>query len=490
MSLNASESEPQLVGWKATSDDRGSLDLLWSCLVTLLLCCWVTTYPNAGSPHDKWYHPLLDKFNLAIITFLGPDFLFGIALGQYASARESVKVFKRDKHLTRGAEWKYIHAFFFDMGCVHLTAPDYSIADGKTFPINAEQLHYLVRHNHVEFPDLDQLEIEDRNSVDTLSRIITVFQALWFTVKELARIHKGYPITTLELTTLSFCFITFMISILWYHKPSITKPQFIETKDGTTIEQIRTFARWNTHLDLEDTYYRTPLEFIGRKRFGIDAHWNYYVSLAHKLRINFVSRPITRRPWDRVPSDMWICPGPWYAPGAAIVLAGFSIIFVLAWDFTFPTEKEKFLWRICSAYHAAFSLYGGAYYAIEMARQNRKKEKKPTRAGRQLSNLQREQSDLPDTESQRTPSQRTNPTRGRVGLFLERARSWRNLSENQDPNMEVPLRIIIPITITCFAYVLCRFYIYLEDLISLRMQPADVYLTDIFEPLAIWSLDF
>ncbi|KAH7240597.1 hypothetical protein B0J15DRAFT_553459 [Fusarium solani] len=56
--------------------------------------------------------------------------------------------------------------------------------------------------------------------------------------------------------------------------------------------------------------------------------------------------------------------------------------------------------------------------------------------------------------------------------------------------MDVPLRVIIPITITCFAYVLCRFYIYLEDLISLRMQPADVYLTDIFEPLAIWSLDF
>lgn len=43
--------------------------------------------------------------------------------------------------------------------------------------------------------------------------------------------------------------------------------------------------------------------------------------------------------------------------------------------------------------------------------------------------------------------------------------------------MDVPLRLIIPITITCFAYVLCRFYIYLEDLMSLRLQPADVYLT-------------
>lgn len=91
MSVNASDLE-QLVGWQGNSNDRGSLDILWSCLLTLMLCCWVTTYPNAGSPTDKWYHPLLDKFNLAIITFLGPDFLFGIALGQFASARENVKV--------------------------------------------------------------------------------------------------------------------------------------------------------------------------------------------------------------------------------------------------------------------------------------------------------------------------------------------------------------------------------------------------------------
>ena len=288
--MSANASDHQIVGWRDSSDDRGSLDLLWSCLVTLLLCAWVTTYPNAGSPHDKWYHPLLDKFNLAIITFLGPDFLFGIALGQFASARASVKVmrlsysytfcwltplktFGKDQHLTKGFKWKLVHAFFVDMGCLHLTAPDYSLADSKTFPINAEQLHYLVKHGFVEFPDIDKLEIEDRNSVDTLSRfvgyltcpsslpslcfdsIITVFQAAWFTIKELARIHKGYPITTLELTTLSFCFITFMISVLWYHKPSITRPQYIETKDGCTIAQVREYARHNVRCTPKEGGY-------------------------------------------------------------------------------------------------------------------------------------------------------------------------------------------------------------------------------------------
>ncbi|EXK27644.1 hypothetical protein IWW34DRAFT_697593 [Fusarium oxysporum f. sp. albedinis] len=470
MSSNTSGHQP-LVGWKDSSDDRGSLDVLWSCLVTLLLCAWVSTYPNAGSPHDKWYHPLLDKFNLAIITFLGPDFLFGIALGQFSSARSSVKAFKRDSHLSRGQKWKLIHGFFVDMGCLHLTAPDYSIADGKSFPIDAKQFHYLVKHGFIEFPDIDKLEIKERNSVDTLSRIITVFQAAWFTIKELARIHKGYPISTLELTTLSFCFITFMISVLWYHKPSISKPQFINTKDNITVEEIREYARCNTHPGLQLDYYRTPLDFISRRQFGIDAHWRYYVSLAHKLRINFVSRPVSRTPWDRVPSDIWLIPEPWFAPGAALILIGFSVIFVLAWNFQFPTASEKLLWRICSAYHAAFSIYGGGYYAFEMFKPSKSKQGAPIA---QLSSQLRTNSmESIEMESQR----RVTFGRRRFLRFVERARVWRNLSEDQDPEMEVPLRVIIPITVACFVYCLCRFYIYIEDLISLRLQPAEVYLT-------------
>ncbi|KAH7123373.1 hypothetical protein B0J13DRAFT_566491 [Dactylonectria estremocensis] len=471
MSLNASDPY-QIVGWQTTSDDRGSLDILWSCLVTLLLCCWVSTYPNAGSPSDKWYHPLLDKFNLAIITFLGPDFLFGIALGQFASARESVKAFRRDSHLTKGFKWRSIHAFFVDMGCLHLTAPDYSCNDGRSFPINAEQFYYLVKYNHIDFPNVENWDIQARNSVDTLSRIITVFQALWFTIKEVARVKKGYPITTLELTTLSFCFITFAISILWYHKPSITKPQFIATKDSRTVQHIRECAKRTTHPGLSSTYYRTPLEFVGRRRFGIDAHWSYYVNLAHKMRVNFVSRPITRDPWDRVPSDMWICPGPWYAPAAAIVLIVFSSMFLFAWNFTFPTQTEKVMWRICSAYHAAFSIYGGIYYAIEMFRLNR-----TTKSSTELSPNRSDDRDSQDAESQQTTTERLSANHRRLSRALQRTRAWRNLSENQDPLMEVPLRIIVPITITCFFYVFCRAYIYLEDLITLRAQPAGVYLT-------------
>lgn len=189
-----------------------------------------------------------------------------------------------------------------------------------------------------------------------------------------------------------------------------------------------------------------------------------------------MSRPISRKPWDRVPSDMWLCPEPWYAPGAALVLVGFSIIFVLAWNFHFPTDAEKLLWRICSAYHAAFSVYGGAYYLFEMFRHNQKKQTAPP-SGRLGSQLRTNSMSSIDIESQHAAQRRITSGWRRLFRFIEQARVWRNLSRDQDPKMEVPLRIIIPITITCFLYCLCRAYIYIEDLISLRLQPAGVYLT-------------
>ncbi len=90
--LPSTTTSPNIVGWVASSNDRGSIDLLWSCCLTILLCCWVSTRPNVPSPNDKWCHRFIDKANLVCIGVLGPDFLFAIAVGQLSSARRAVQV--------------------------------------------------------------------------------------------------------------------------------------------------------------------------------------------------------------------------------------------------------------------------------------------------------------------------------------------------------------------------------------------------------------
>lgn len=86
---------PAIVGWVNSGSDRGTIDVLWSCCVTIVLCVWVSTYPNAPSFRDKWYHEIQDKFNLACTGLFGPDLLFALASGQLSNARKSVKVLNR-----------------------------------------------------------------------------------------------------------------------------------------------------------------------------------------------------------------------------------------------------------------------------------------------------------------------------------------------------------------------------------------------------------
>ncbi|KAF5496862.1 hypothetical protein CGCS363_v007932 [Colletotrichum siamense] len=226
-------------GWVGTSRDRGSVEILWDCCFTVILCCWVSTHPNASSPSDRWYHHFLDKLHLALLGLLGPDFLFGLALGQLSSARRSVKLFKRDAHLCNGSTWTYRYAFFVDMGGLFLKSPDFP--DG--FPVTAEELHYLVKHEHVEFPNMESLKVDKTDTADTLSRVLTVLQVIWFSVGQLSRIHKGLPMTTLELTALSFVSVTVFTSACWYWKPTIRQPVYIDTRNGKLVSEIRTRAK-------------------------------------------------------------------------------------------------------------------------------------------------------------------------------------------------------------------------------------------------------
>lgn len=105
------------------------------------------------------------------------------------------------------------------------------------FPSETPQTHFLGA------PSLPSIKME----ANFLS-LITIFQALWFFVREIQRFHEGLPITTLELTTVSFTLVMFATSATWYFKPSITRPQFISTKNGKTAHEIRESIRQNVGI--------------------------------------------------------------------------------------------------------------------------------------------------------------------------------------------------------------------------------------------------
>jgi hypothetical protein len=53
--------------------------------------------------------------------------------------------------------------------------------------------------------------------------------------------------------------------------------------------------------------------------------------------------------------------------------------------------------------------------------------------------------------------------------------SMKNVSPDQDPHLELPLRVVIPFTIICAIYCCFRVYILIKDDAGLRSMTASAY---------------
>lgn len=130
-----------------------------------------------------------------------------------------------------------MHGFYADMGGFVLNG----LGIKAPFPVDAQQLLFLVRKGYVQYPALPKEDIADRNKSDGVARCLAVGQASWMVVNCVVRVAQGLALTTLELTTLSFILIFFLTSFCWYHKPSgITTRVTIHLETGTHIDHVLT----------------------------------------------------------------------------------------------------------------------------------------------------------------------------------------------------------------------------------------------------------
>ncbi|XWX00206.1 hypothetical protein V2A60_008226 [Cordyceps javanica] len=444
----------ETVGWAPSDNTRGTADIIWSSCVTIALCVWVSSYPNVPAPTDRWYHKVADKANLALIGLLGPDILMALAAGQLSSARRSIKKFNQ----LPGVSWSLTHGFFADMGALHIVSPDHP----EGFPVNAEQLYYLVEHEFVDMPTITTQQIRDMSNFDPLSKAITLWQMLWYTITVGVRLQHGYSITTLELTTVTFAVVMLATSAMLFLKPQISTVTYLHTKGMCSMASVREFARHKTHPLLPAKWYRTPMDFASPRCFVMDKHWAYYADLSSRAKLPLFHRA-TKPQWDRIPSDVWYRVEGYLIPTALAVQLPFCIAFLAAWNFYFPSSTERLLWRAASVFHALYSTLGTAYYLYTLF------------AGKDTKYTTRAITSSPSA-TPIDPSAGPLPATKRFLARLQRwAESMRNLSIHQEPDMAMSLRWTISIFFPTVIYIFCRLYFYVEDFACLRSQPGDVY---------------
>ena len=457
------------LGWVSSPTGRGTLDIIWSCTVTITLCCWSSLCLNAPSRGEAPFWQLCDKFHLASIGILGPENLFLLALGQYESASRSVKQF----HAAGYRSWTMHHAFLADMGGFLLQAPVQQPCSELpaalnprplSFPIDASQLFYLLDHGYIDFPNVEEEEI---GQADRLARCITIVQVIWFSINSVGRAVQHLQLTTLELTTLAYIPCMILTSMCWYHKPSSNERGRI-LKCKVPLADILKAAG----DEACDPYRNTPLDFVSREEWTISLLWAHDLTILRKLHIPLFSRRIKTRPVSRISNDNWPKIGHKGLFVAAVVCLIYSSIFVAGWNFPFPTRVELVLWRVSSLGTLSFIVLMGpfmfpCFFRYGPGRQQRSREGTSKRRADEMVM----ESKLPAQHMSWYCSQTLSEQARRM------AARWRNNSPDRDPALEVPLRVLLPTTLLCASYSVFRMYFLVEDVVGLRRLPASAFET-------------
>jgi len=89
-----------------------------------------------------------------------------------------------------------------------------------------------------DFPRISKAEILDKSKGDAVSKGVVILQTGWFVMQCIARGVQGLPITELELVTVAFAALSFVIYLLWWEKPLNVQRGVRVYKKRNTVEPV------------------------------------------------------------------------------------------------------------------------------------------------------------------------------------------------------------------------------------------------------------
>ncbi|KAK6532648.1 hypothetical protein TWF281_006829 [Arthrobotrys megalospora] len=235
----------QIVGWTSDPDGRGTMGLIWGCILTLALCVWSALHLNIPPKHDQPSTYWLRVIRWVLLGVLAPELVLWAAWRQWSSARiltseinrileeEGKEAERREKESgikrresfphRRRHKWTNLHSFYVTMGGFVFDV-DESTEEEMTFiphhtrmTLSPEACTLIAKCGHL--PDIDPDDIKDKSKADSLAKVLVILQAGWFLIQTLARLAQQLPISLLEVNTMGHVLCALVIYILWWSKP-------------------------------------------------------------------------------------------------------------------------------------------------------------------------------------------------------------------------------------------------------------------------------
>ena len=81
--------------WVAGPNVRGTLSIVWSCVVTLVACVYTALHLNIPTKHGGAWAMLLHKSKWVVVAIFAPEIVLYIASAQFFEARALQMRFKK-----------------------------------------------------------------------------------------------------------------------------------------------------------------------------------------------------------------------------------------------------------------------------------------------------------------------------------------------------------------------------------------------------------
>jgi hypothetical protein len=91
--VGKSDEAEAIVGWHANQTGRGTLSLLYICLLTIFACSWAVLHLNVPGLQDEPWTKFKTKFKWMVITILLPEFIFSKAICELRLALKHLSEF-------------------------------------------------------------------------------------------------------------------------------------------------------------------------------------------------------------------------------------------------------------------------------------------------------------------------------------------------------------------------------------------------------------
>ena len=445
-------------GWTSSPEGRGTISIIWSCVITTFLCCWSVLVINLPGREATRWSTFVRKVLLLGLCAAAPEIVVQVALGQWLSAKQATNLF----HKSGYSDWSLRHSFFVDMGGLHIR-----FLNEMSFPINSRQLHYLITKEYVAYPNqIKEYQIRDRNKVDGTLRLITLAQTLVFITNLMLRAIQNLAITALELSTSAFVVSSAMTTIFWLRKPAdVEHCDFIEA--NVSLETI--LANDDRCIDTVFTY--TPLDYIGHEEWSWSILWMHGLSCLQKLHLASQPQEEPGMPIQRFHNTSVPVIHGWFLTLFAVIGLVYLGIFVAGWNYSFPSTYEQTLWRIASL--TAMGAATGVFLTQRIFFDWLFFGPRSSNAWR-MSPRKGDSSVAAQGNRSKEGSARIRSLKGKLNNLLA---SIRNNSRSKNPALDAHVGAVLLTWFFGFIYCCSRGYIFVADFVELRSLPASAYQT-------------